>query len=88
MFVDAVIKITLFIETQEGKVCMDKKDYFDTLGATASCVMQAVDAGQQFSGFNNLSLFKEYAHGNKPRLNDPPSDNGCLLSKACSSTEK
>ena len=77
----------LFVEIQEGRVRMSKKAYFDTLGATASCVMRAVDAGIKFSAFNDSSRFVEKIHGD-PRLKDPPSDDECLSSKACASTEK
>ena len=31
--------------------------------------------------------FKKYAHGNKPGLKDPPSNNKCLSSKARSATK-
>ena len=78
----------LFFEIQEGRVCVSKKEYFDTLGATASCVMCAVDAGTNFSPFNDLNFFIEYAHYDKPGLKNPPSNNKCLSSKACSETQK
>ena len=47
-FVDSVLLVLLHLEIQEGKVRMSKKSHFQTLGATASCVLRAVDAGNEF----------------------------------------
>ena len=56
-FVDSVLRVMLYIEIQEGKVRMSKKGHFRQLGATASCVMRAVDAGKKFSSFYDSGLF-------------------------------
>ena len=47
-FVDSVLLVLLHLELQEGKVRMSQKSHFQTLGATASCVLRAVDAGKEF----------------------------------------
>ena len=86
-FTDAVLNVMLYLEVQEGRVRMAKKDYFRSLGATASCVMRAVEYGKNFSMFNDSSYYKEYAHGDKPRLKDPPSDKKSTCSSSLSSTE-
>ena len=47
-FIDSVLSVLLHLEVQEGKVRMSHKSHFKTLGATASCVLRAVDAGKEF----------------------------------------
>ena len=86
-FVDAITKIMLYIEVQEGKVRMSSKPHFANLGATASCVMRCVNAGNQFTAFPDTSKFVPHLHGNKPRPKDPPLDEDVSVSSEDSSGE-
>ena len=45
---DGVCGMLLWIETQEGKSRMSKKDFYRELGATSSCVMRGVKCGEKF----------------------------------------
>ena len=85
-FTDGVLKVMLHMELQEGKIRMAKKAHFRNLGATASCVMRAVDAGRKFSTFNESSFFRTGVHDDEPMPKDPPSDSESSTSSSDSST--
>ena len=85
-FVDSVLKVMLYVEVQERKVCMSKKSHFSSLG----CVMQAVDAGKEFSVFSESQYYetlnKTLSTGGKSAPKEPPSDNEGSKSSSCLST--
>ena len=69
----------LYVELQYVKVQMFKKPHFSSIGATASCVMWAVDAGKEFSVFSESQYYetlnKTLSNGGKSAPKDPLSDN-------------
>ena len=38
-FVDLVLSVMLYLELQEGKMCMSNKSHLKQFGATASCII-------------------------------------------------
>ena len=79
-FVDALLNSMLYIEIQEGKVRMSKKDHFSELGATASCVLWAIDAGKKFTAFNNTLYAVPISHvvAQRKDAQDNNNSNGSL----------
>ena len=53
----------LHLEIQEGRVRMAEKKHHKKLGATAACVMRAVDASRKFTCFNDSTYFRPSIHG-------------------------
>ena len=85
-FVDIITKGMLYFEVQEGKVRRSKKPHLTKLGSTASCAIQSVDVGNNFTSFPDTRKFIPHLHGREPRPKESSSEDKNTILSLDSST--